>query len=58
MDLQRIGGVIMTLDEYKKYKNMTPKERFYYLNEGSLKDRIQRLADISEYEKQEDNACR
>ena len=48
----------MTLDEYKKYKNMTPKERFYYLNEGSLKDRIQRLADISEYEKQEDNACR
>lgn len=43
----------MTYDEYLKYKNMTPKERFFYLNEGSLKDRIKRLADISDYENQE-----
>lgn len=47
----------MTKDEYLKYKNMTPKERFFYLNEGSLKDRIQKLADISDYEKQEKEAC-
>ena len=43
----------MNEKEYLNYKSMSPKERFFYLNEGSLSDRVKRLAEISDYEEKE-----
>lgn len=43
----------MTYDEYLNYKSLSPKDRFFFLNEGSISERVKRLAEISDYEQQE-----
>lgn len=49
------GDLNMTYDEYVNYKSLSPKERFFFLNEGSISERVKQLAEISDYEQQEQN---
>lgn len=43
----------MTQDEYLQYKSMSAKDRFFYLNEGSISDKLKKLIAISDFEDKE-----